>query len=147
MLDKQSLGAATDGAAGTTHVFRETEPLSTYLIAFAAGPWATFTSTGSSRPLTLYMRRSRASEVEADSIILADDRAATQGETVAWLCSRLGVPPPPTVPLASLHETLRGDRAVKNSRLRALGWVPRYPDFETGFAAVLKAEGIPLSAL
>lgn len=77
---------------------------------------------------------------------VADDRAATQGETVAWLCSRLGVPPPPTVPLASLHETLRGDRAVKNARLRALGWVPRYPDFETGFAAVLEAEGIPQSA-
>lgn len=74
---------------------------------------------------------------------VADDRAATQGETVAWLCSHLGVPPPPTVPLANLHETLRGDRAVKNALLRALGWVPRYPDFETGFAAVLEAEGIP----
>jgi nucleoside-diphosphate-sugar epimerase len=77
---------------------------------------------------------------------VADDRAATQGETVAWLCSRLGVPAPPTVPLASLHETLRGDRAVKNVRLRTLGWVPRYPDFETGFAAVLEAEGIPRPA-
>jgi nucleoside-diphosphate-sugar epimerase len=76
---------------------------------------------------------------------VADDRAATQGEIVAWLCSRLGVPPPPTVPLASLHETLRGDRAVKNSRLRTLGWVPRYPDFQSGFPAVLDAEGIALS--
>jgi len=59
------------------HRFRETEPLSTYLIAFAAGPWATFTSERSGRPLTLYVRRSRAREVEADSIILANDRAAT----------------------------------------------------------------------
>jgi aminopeptidase N len=59
------------------HRFRETEPLSTYLIAFAAGPWATFTSERSSRPLTLYVRRSRAKEVEADSILLANDRAAT----------------------------------------------------------------------
>jgi nucleoside-diphosphate-sugar epimerase len=81
--------------------------------------------------------------VPGSAYCVADERAATQGETVAWLCSRLGVPPPPTVPLASLHETLRGDRAVKNARLRALGWVPRYPDFETGFAAVLEAEGIP----
>jgi len=68
---------------------------------------------------------------------VADDRAATQGEIVDWLCSRLGVPPPPTVPLASLHETLRGDRAVKNARLRALGWVPRYPDFESGMSALI----------
>jgi len=73
---------------------------------------------------------------------VADDRAATQGETVAWLCSRLGLPLPPTVPLVSLHETLRGDRAVKNARLKALGWIPRYPEFSTGFAAVLEAEGV-----
>lgn len=73
---------------------------------------------------------------------VADDRPATQGETVGWLCSRLGLPLPPTVPLASLHETLRGDRAVSNARLKTLGWVPRYADFSTGFSAVLEAEGI-----
>jgi nucleoside-diphosphate-sugar epimerase len=78
---------------------------------------------------------------------VADDRAATQGETVAWLCSLLDLPLPPTVPLASVHETLRGDRAVRNSRLKALGWVPRYPDFPAGFAAVLEAEGSPQRAL
>ncbi|SEM70570.1 hypothetical protein SAMN05444354_12186 [Stigmatella aurantiaca] len=73
---------------------------------------------------------------------VADDRAATQGETAAWLCERLALPLPPTVPLESLHETLRGDRAVSNARLKALGWRPRYPDFTTGFAAVLEAEGL-----
>jgi nucleoside-diphosphate-sugar epimerase len=72
---------------------------------------------------------------------VADDRAATQGETMAWLCERLGLPLPPSVPLASLHETLRGDRSVKNSRLKALGWVPQYPGFPAGFAAVLEEEG------
>jgi nucleoside-diphosphate-sugar epimerase len=77
---------------------------------------------------------------------VADDRAATQGETVAWLCERLGLPLPPSVPLASLHESLRGDRSVKNTRLKALGWAPRYPDFPTGFAAVLEVEGIPRHA-
>jgi nucleoside-diphosphate-sugar epimerase len=76
---------------------------------------------------------------------VADDRAASYGETVPWLCQRLGLPLPPTVPLASLHETLRGDRFVKNNRLKALGWFPRYPDFPTGFAAVLEAEGVPQS--
>ncbi|WP_224249129.1 NAD-dependent epimerase/dehydratase family protein [Hyalangium gracile] len=76
---------------------------------------------------------------------VADDRAAAQGETVPWLCERLGLPLPPTVPLASMHETARGDRCIQNRRLRGLGWVPRYPDFPSGFAAVLEAEGIPQS--
>jgi nucleoside-diphosphate-sugar epimerase len=70
----------------------------------------------------------------------ADDRPASQGETVAWLCERLGVPRPPTVPLGELHASLRGDRAVQNGRLKALGWGPRYPDYRSGFEAVLVAE-------
>ncbi|MDC0707390.1 NAD-dependent epimerase/dehydratase family protein [Stigmatella sp. ncwal1] len=73
---------------------------------------------------------------------VADDRAATQAETASWLCERLALPLPPTVPLATLHETLRGDRAVSNARLKVLGWAPKYPDFTTGFAAVLEAEGL-----
>ena len=61
---------------GTEHEFAETEPISTYLIAFAAGPWATVTSASSKRPITMYVRQSRATEAEADSIILANDVAA-----------------------------------------------------------------------
>jgi len=73
---------------------------------------------------------------------VADDRAAPQLESVSFLARCLDVPLPPTVPLESLPETLRGDRAVSNSRLKALGWTPRYPDFTTGFPAVLAAEGL-----
>ena len=71
---------------------------------------------------------------------VADDRPATQEETTAWLCERLDLPPPPRVPLESLHESLRGDRAISNARLKALGWRPRYPDFTAGFAALLAEE-------
>jgi nucleoside-diphosphate-sugar epimerase len=70
---------------------------------------------------------------------VADDRPATQAEVVGWLCARLGLPLPPTVPLASLPESLRGDRAISNARLKALGWRPRYPDFIAGFSALLDA--------
>jgi aminopeptidase N len=63
-------------ASSVTHRFVETEPISTYLIAFAAGPWATVTSKSSERPITMYVRASRAAEAEADSIILANDVAA-----------------------------------------------------------------------
>jgi nucleoside-diphosphate-sugar epimerase len=72
---------------------------------------------------------------------VADDRPATQAETIGWLCERLGLPPPPTVPLASLHESLQGDRAISNARLKALGWRPRYPDFVAGFSALLEEAG------
>lgn len=74
---------------------------------------------------------------------VADDRPATQAELTAWLCERLELPPPPRVPLESLHESLRGDRAISNARLKALGWRPRYPDFIAGFSALLAAEAPP----
>lgn len=72
----------------------------------------------------------------------ADDHPASQGETVGWLCERLGVARPPEVPLAELHASLRGDRAVQNARLEALGWRPQYPDYRKGFEAVLAEEGL-----
>jgi nucleoside-diphosphate-sugar epimerase len=72
---------------------------------------------------------------------VADDRPAPQAETLGWLCARLGMPPPPTVPLSSLHASLRGDRAISNARLKALGWRPRYPDFVAGFSALLADRG------
>lgn len=77
---------------------------------------------------------------------VADDRPATQGETLGWLSARLGLPLPPTVPLASLHVSLQGDRAISNARLKALGWRPRYPDFVAGFSALLEAREGGLSA-
>jgi aminopeptidase N len=56
-----------DTAAGiATYHFRETDPLPTYLFAFAAGPWKSF--TGGPRHTTLWVRASRASEVEVDSL-------------------------------------------------------------------------------
>src|SRR6185503_10164789 len=56
-----------DTAVGiATYRFRETDPLPTYLFAFAAGPWKSF--TGGPRSTTLWVRASRASEVEIDSL-------------------------------------------------------------------------------
>jgi len=67
--------AADDGQA-SEHEFAETEAISTYLIAFAAGPWTTVRSPSSKRPITMYVRKSRAAEAEGDSIIVANDVAA-----------------------------------------------------------------------
>jgi aminopeptidase N len=80
LQERDSLGTAVIWRFG------ETKPISTYLIAFAAGPWATWESEG----LTLYARASRRAEVEADSLIAANRRAA------AWLAATSASPSPST---------------------------------------------------
>ncbi|MEO6778079.1 MAG: M1 family aminopeptidase [Gemmatimonadaceae bacterium] len=64
----------TSGSSSTIH-FSRTKPISTYLIAFAAGPWAHVTRTVDGHPITMYVRASRAKDAEADSLILANGRA------------------------------------------------------------------------
>lgn len=84
-------GVEAKEAAGTAirWRFRETEPISTYLAAFAAGPWATWTSAPEGdRPITLHARASRKGEVDAEAQ-LATNRAA-----VRWLATWFGVPFP-----------------------------------------------------
>jgi aminopeptidase N len=68
--------------------FAQTEPISTYLIAFAAGPWSTWSAPAGTRPLTLYARQSRRAEVDADTLIATNLRAA------AWLERFFGLPFP-----------------------------------------------------
>ncbi len=70
--------ADTSGAT-ITHHFTETKPLSTYLIAFAAGPWARMASTVNGRTVALYVRTSRRAEVDADTLLAFSHRA------LAWM--------------------------------------------------------------
>ena len=73
--------AGTDTVAGGVRWrFAETEPISTYLAAFAAGPWATWTSAPvGERPITLYARASRRGEVDADTLLRSNRDA------IRWL--------------------------------------------------------------
>jgi aminopeptidase N len=74
------------------HRFAETEPISSYLIAFAAGPWATVTRNVAIRPgeapqpVSLWLRQSRLAEVEGDTLIAMNARA------LVWLGEWFGVP-------------------------------------------------------
>ncbi len=68
--------------------FAETKPISTYLIGFAAGPWSKVTRTVGDRSISMYVRASRIKEAEADSLIIANARAAD------WLEEYFGVPFP-----------------------------------------------------
>jgi aminopeptidase N len=66
--------ADTSGDRVTTR-FTETKPLSTYLIAFAAGPWARASSTESGRTINVYARKSRAKEADLDTLLALNHRA------------------------------------------------------------------------
>ncbi|HEY3287551.1 MAG TPA: M1 family aminopeptidase [Gemmatimonadaceae bacterium] len=67
-------GTEVDGTVGT-HRFAETKPLSTYLIAFAAGPWRGLSSTANGRTVSVYVRASRAKEADLDTLVALNRRA------------------------------------------------------------------------
>ncbi len=66
---------ATDSSSTRRFRFAETEPISTYLVAFAAGPWAVRSAVLNGRSISMYVRASRAAEAETDSLIAANGRA------------------------------------------------------------------------
>ncbi|MEO7358936.1 MAG: M1 family aminopeptidase [Gemmatimonadaceae bacterium] len=61
------------------HTFNETRPMSTYLIAFAAGPWVKASSTVGSRTVNVYVRKSRAKEADLDTLLALNQRA------ISWM--------------------------------------------------------------
>jgi aminopeptidase N len=67
--------SADTASSAIEHRFTETKPLSTYLIAFAAGPWATASSTEAGRTVTVYARKSRAREADLDTLLALNHRA------------------------------------------------------------------------
>ncbi len=79
--------ADTSGSRVTAH-FTETRPLSTYLIAFAAGPWSRVSSTVQGRTVNLFLRRSRAKEADADTLLALQHRA------LGWMEEYFGRPYP-----------------------------------------------------
>lgn len=79
--------ADTSGNRVTAH-FTESGPISTYLIAFAAGPWSRVSSTVQGRTVSLFLRRSRAKEADADTLLALQQRA------LAWMEKYFGRPYP-----------------------------------------------------
>ena len=73
--------ASSDSTSGgaTTHTFRTSDPISTYLVAFAAGPWATRRAVVHGRPISMWVRASRMKEAEVDTLI------ATNARAIEWL--------------------------------------------------------------
>lgn len=87
-LANGSIAHADTAAGHITRHFTETRPLSTYLIAFAAGPWQRTTSVVNGRSISLYVRKSRAKEVDADTLLALTHRA------IGWMEQYFGRPYP-----------------------------------------------------
>jgi nucleoside-diphosphate-sugar epimerase len=66
----------------------------------------------------------------------SDDQPAREAEVLAWLREREGLP---SVAAATGTET---GRRIRNARLRATGWAPAFPDYRSGYAAMLAAPGV-----
>ena len=81
-------------ATEVSHHFAETRPISTYLIAFAAGPYATVSRSqaiATGAPTTnvrMFVRASRLKEAESDSLITMN------ADALRWLGNWFGVPYP-----------------------------------------------------
>nr|MBO2511322.1 NAD(P)-dependent oxidoreductase [Gammaproteobacteria bacterium] len=71
----------------------------------------------------------------ADCYLGVDDEPAPLHEVVDWLRALLGVHH------WSAQEEIRrtGSKRCRNARARALGWIPRYPSYREGYAALLDA--------
>jgi aminopeptidase N len=81
-----SVVRAEMGDRATTVWFAATKPISTYLLAFAAGPFRELHDP--QQDIALWVRDSRAREVERDTLIALNRRAR------AWMSQYFGVPYP-----------------------------------------------------
>ena len=69
----------------------------------------------------------------ADCYLGVDDAPAPLHEVVGWLREQLGVSH--WAEQSSVRRA--GSKRCSNARARALGWVPQYPSYREGYAAVL----------
>ncbi|MDR2309057.1 MAG: NAD-dependent epimerase/dehydratase family protein [Paucimonas sp.] len=72
-----------------------------------------------------------------DFYIGVDDDPAPLAEVVGWLRGYLGV----TEWSDEQRVRRTGSKRCSNARARALGWVPAYPSYKEGYAAILQGRG------
>ena len=86
--------------------------------------------------LAFLLQAERAGQALDDCYIGVDDAPAPLHEVVAWLRDQLGVHDwsEPSMVRRS------GSKRCSNARARALGWVPQYPSYREGYAAILAGD-------
>jgi hypothetical protein len=72
--------------------------------------------------------------------VVGDDKPATHLEVVTWLCKRLSLPLPESIPLQDAHVTLRANRQINAQKVKAeFDVVLKYPTYVEGFEHCLRA--------
>lgn len=66
----------------------------------------------------------------------SDDAPVLESELLAWIRAREGLPD------ASARAGPEGGRRIRNARLRASGWQPAFPDYRSGYEALLTGPGV-----
>ncbi|MDZ4836922.1 MAG: NAD-dependent epimerase/dehydratase family protein [Candidatus Melainabacteria bacterium] len=73
--------------------------------------------------------------------VVGDDRPTTHREVVEWLCNKMSVEFPESIPLEEAHVTLRANRQICADKIKSeLGIVLKYPSYVEGFEHCLSAD-------
>ncbi len=79
--------------------------------------------------------------------VIGDTEPSPHAEVVRWICDALAIAPPPFEPGEAVEETLRNDRRVDASRIRAhLGATLAYPTYREGYAHCIARDRDALDA-
>ena len=88
--------------------------------------------------LLAFLLRADADGVALDDCYIGvDDDPAPLADVVAWLRGYMGV----TEWSDEQRVRRTGSKRCSNARVRALGWVPAYPSYKEGYAAILQGRG------
>jgi len=69
---------------------------------------------------------------ESQIMNVCDDQPLTQQECYEWLAEKMSRPPPPIVAPGGERKRGASNKRVSNRKLRALGWRPQFPNFQSG---------------
>jgi nucleoside-diphosphate-sugar epimerase len=76
-----------------------------------------------------------AAGVRGETFVVGDAEPAAHRDVVRFVCESYRLPMPASVPLDTVHASLRADRAIDGSRARrALGVTLRFPSYREGMA-------------
>lgn len=72
--------------------------------------------------------------------VVGDDKPTTHIEVVSWLCRRMSIELPGSIPLDQAPMTLRGNRQILAEKIKSdLGIVLKYPTYVEGFEQCLSS--------
>ena len=99
------------------------------------GDGATFSSRIHLEDLARIVLEVFETDITSGAYLVGDSLPASKRDVVAWLCERMSLPMPESVPLDSVHHTLRADRRVDSSALlKELSLELKYPTYIEGFS-------------